>query len=158
MMPARRMPRMTPLTAGLPMNAATSGPPSAAASAATSTRNSAMRTMKRRGPLMPRRRAGASTGSRSAMPLRCARLPAEPAHPGGRLHHANERGGIAGMLRAAAERKAGADHRLAELAAGRNPEPPIVQIGADAFLGPEHLVAGRLVNDAGNHLAIPLQP
>src|SRR5437764_77326 len=46
MIPASRIPRMTPLTAGLPRNAARSGRCRAKAKAATKTRNSAMRVVK----------------------------------------------------------------------------------------------------------------
>src|SRR5215472_11810882 len=54
-MPASRMTRITPLTAGFPIKALKSGRPSAAASAATSTRSSTIRSRKRREWLMPNR-------------------------------------------------------------------------------------------------------
>src|SRR6516164_5822518 len=54
-MPASRMTRMTPLTAGFPIKALTSGRPSAPASAATSTRNRIIRSRKRREWFMPNR-------------------------------------------------------------------------------------------------------
>src|SRR5262249_50098012 len=49
------------------------------------------------------------------------------------------------------------DHRIAELAPRGNAQPPIVDIGADAFLGPKELVAQRLVDEAGDDLAVALE-
>ena len=61
------------------------------------------------------------------------------------------------MVALAAKRQPGADHRLSKLATGRHSEPAIVKIGADALLGPEHLVPGRLVDQPGDDLAVALQ-
>src|SRR5207237_5928325 len=71
-----------------------------------------------------------------------------------------DRGQARGIARIAAlaERDASADQRLAQLAARRHPEAAVVEIGAGALLGPEHLVAGRLVDDAGDDLAVAFEP
>ena len=61
------------------------------------------------------------------------------------------------MFAVPTEGEAGADQRLAELATGGHPEAAVVEIGADAFFGPEHLVAGRLVDQPGNDLAIAFE-
>src|SRR5216683_3989523 len=303
MMPASRIPRITPLTAGLPMKAARSGPPSMTASPVTSTRNSTIRTTKRCGPRMLRRSGCGAAASRSAMrvrnrcwgttrsrrgradprlpderslhrgsyssmrcreqarryrrergegsrwrwketpksaprtalapalcrglgrpqrlldqrrerqmevavggqhiPARHHRLSAgqiadeaaglahqqqprgdiprgqlelpkavitprcdigeierrrtEPAHPAGRGHDTRERRDIDRVVAVSAKREAGADQRLAKRAPGRHPEAAVVEIGADAFLGPEHLVPGRLVDQPGYDLAIAFE-
>src|SRR5439155_19670806 len=64
---------------------------------------------------------------------------------------------ITGPVGAAAKRHPRADQRFAELAARRDPEAPVVDIRAGALFGPEHLVAGRLVDETGDDLAVALQ-
>ena len=49
------------------------------------------------------------------------------------------------------------DHRFGEPAARRDAQPPVVDEGAGALLGPEHLVADRLVDHAGDDLAVALE-
>src|SRR5207302_9589202 len=82
---------------------------------------------------------------------------AEPPHAAGRRRDPCQGREISRMVAAAAERDAGADQRIAELAPRRYPEAAVVEIGADALLGPEHLVAGRLVDQAGNDLAVAFE-
>ena len=61
------------------------------------------------------------------------------------------------MVAAPEERNAGADQRVGQMAARRDAQAPVVDIGAGALLGPEHLVAQRLVDDAGDDLAVALE-
>src|SRR6516162_10990592 len=68
-MPASRMRRITPLTAGFPMKAVPSGRPRATASAATSTRNSIILIRKRREWFMPQSRSGQAGHSPAAQRL-----------------------------------------------------------------------------------------
>src|SRR5690242_10351693 len=67
---------------------------------------------------------------------------AEPPHAAGRRQDRGQCAEIDRLIGAVAERQAGADNRLGELATRRYPEPAVVQIGAGALLGPIHLVAG----------------
>src|SRR6516164_2398632 len=68
-MPASRMTRITPLTAGFPMKAVTNGRPRARASAATSTRNNIILIRKRREWFMPQSRSGRAGLSPAAQRL-----------------------------------------------------------------------------------------
>src|SRR5436305_3838498 len=63
------MPRITPLTAGLPINAVASGWPRATARAPTSTRNTSIRSRNRLARRILRRSLGIAAASRSAMLL-----------------------------------------------------------------------------------------
>ncbi len=56
-------------------------------------------------------------------------------------------------------RDAGRDERIGEVLARGNAHPAaVVEVGALALLGGEHLVRDRVVDDAGNYLAFALQP
>ena len=91
MMPASRMPTITPLTPGLPIKATASERPSAAAKAATSTRNTIIRTRKRRERFMAKAGKARSSARETfaiagvgARPLRSeppVELDAHPTHP-----------------------------------------------------------------------------
>ena len=51
----------------------------------------------------------------------------------------------------------GDDHAVGELGPCRDPEAPVVEEGALAALGGEHLVAGRIVDEAGDQLAVAFE-
>src|SRR5579862_2896407 len=61
------------------------------------------------------------------------------------------------MMAALAKRDAGADHRVGERAPRRDSQAPVVNEGAGAFLGPEHLVAQRLIDEPCDDLAVALE-
>ena len=54
-------------------------------------------------------------------------------------------------------RDAGDDHAVGELGPCRHPDAPIVEEGALAALGGEHLVACRIVDEAGDQLAVAFE-
>src|SRR5215469_4010287 len=72
-------------------------------------------------------------------------------------HHRRQGCKIARMVAALAEGDTGADHGIAEVAPRRDAKAPVVEIGAHPLLRPEHLVARRLIDDAGDDLALALQ-
>ncbi len=75
----------------------------------------------------------------------------------GRRHDRRQGREIGRVVAALDVRHAGADHRLGKAAAPRDAQAPLVDVGADALLGPEHLVADRLVDHAGDELAVALE-
>src|SRR5436853_604365 len=99
-----------------------------------------------------RRATRSGPGARS-----CRRPAAAQRLPDQRREHRGWRPDIRRVIAALAERDAGADQRLAQLAARRHPEAAVVEIGAGALLGPEHLVPGRLVDDAGDDLTVAFE-
>ena len=54
-------------------------------------------------------------------------------------------------------RHAGGDHRVGEVAAAGDAQPPVVEEGAAAALGDVKLVQDRVVDDAGDELALALE-
>src|SRR6185437_14080955 len=75
-----------------------------------------------------------------------------------RGHHRGKRREIAWVVAAADEGNAGADQRLGEMPTRRDAQPAVVMEGAGALLRPEHLIAHRLVDHAGDDLSVALQP
>src|SRR5580692_2088830 len=67
-----------------------------------------------------------------------------------RAHDRRERGHVSLLVGTVAKRHAGGDDRLAELAAGGDPQPAIVDVGARPLLRPIHLVMNGLVDHASD--------
>ena len=81
-----------------------------------------------------------------------------------RHQHAERAGeGQASLRRDRGERDAGGEHRILQLAPGGDAQAPLVDEGADALLGPEHLIDRGGVDQAGRKFAAairqpPFQP
>ncbi len=76
---------------------------------------------------------------------------------GGGRHHAAQLAQESRMLGTAAMRNAGGDHAIGELGPGRDPDAPVVEIGALAALGGKGLVVGRAVDQTRHQLAVALE-
>ena len=75
------------------------------------------------------------------------------AQAGAVLHHRLEHLHVAVEVVATAEREAGADQRFGQPRAARDPQPPVVQVGAAAARGVEQVIARGVVDDRLLHLA-----
>src|SRR5262249_13632694 len=62
------------------------------------------------------------------------------------------------IVDAAARRDPRRKEGLVELAPRRYAQAPVVQIGPDALFGPEQFVLDRIIDDAGNDIALALEP
>ena len=62
-----------------------------------------------------------------------------------------------GQVGAAAEGDAGGEDHLDHLAPARDAQPAVVEVGAGALLGHEHLVLDRIVDHARHDLALVLE-
>ena len=82
---------------------------------------------------------------------------AEATDAGGLGHDGVQGPHIARMRFLAAERHAGGDHGLAQVATARDADAAIADERARALFGPEFLVPQRLVDHAGDDFAVALE-
>ena len=82
---------------------------------------------------------------------------AEAPHAGRRVHHFRQFAEKPFMALASKERNAGRNDRFREVLANRHAQALVVEIGAVALLGHVHLVRHRIVDEARDELAFPLQ-
>src|SRR5919112_2064421 len=83
---------------------------------------------------------------------------AEAAYGRDGRHHDRDLAQELGMVAAADVRHAAGDERVGEVAPCRDADAAVVEEGALALLANEHLVLDRVVDDAGDHLALALEP